>query len=264
MIADRFKEELLKNKILPTLLLAMEANNDLTLTVTTDKNSTGIEDPGGLRNRKSPQNLRCISKEGSIKFRIKNADGIHRWFFEDILTSLLDLKWRWTLFIFCLIYFGTWLLFALFWLSILYLNGDFTQGTSSPDRVPCIDKIKSFGAVFLFSVETQHTTGYGHYQISDECPAAIILLCIQSIVGVLLEGVCVGVVFIKVTRAKKRRATLIFSKKAVVSTRDGKRCLMFRVGDVRTKSHLVHTQVQARVIRRRTTDEGEIIQYDQQ
>ena len=122
----------------------------------------------------------------------------------------------------------------------------------------------SFAAAFLFSVETQHTTGYGFYQVSDDCPPAIILLCIQSIVGVILEGIMVGLVFVKMTRAKKRSATLVFSRNAVICQRDGKLSFMFRVGDLRTKTHLLNTHIRAQVIRRKTTLEGEVIAYHQE
>ena len=81
-------------------------------------------------------------------------------------------------------------------------------------------------------METQHTTGYGFYQLGDGCPEAIILFCLQSIVGVILEGVMVGLVFVRMTRAKRRSATLAFSNKAVIAERDGKLNFMFRVGDL--------------------------------
>lgn len=42
-----------------------------------------------------------------------------------------------------------------------------------------------------------------------------------------------GIVFAKIARPKKRRETLIFSKNAVICMRDGKLCLLFRVGDMR-------------------------------
>ena len=49
----------------------------------------------------------------------------------------------------------------------------------------------------------------------------------------------------------------MFSQSAVVSRRDGQHQLLFRVGDMRTRSHLVASSVRALLIRNRLTAEGE-------
>lgn len=64
-------------------------------------------------------------------------------------------------------------------------------------------------------------------------------------------------IFAKISRPKKRAETLMFSKEATISLRDGALCLMFRIGDMRS-SHLVESHVRAMVIRRRVTKEGEV------
>ena len=74
----------------------------------------------------------------------------------------------------------------------------------------------------------------------------------------------VGLVFVRMTRARSRSATLVFSNKAVIAERDGKLCFMFRVGDLRTRTHLLQAHIRAQVIRRRTTAEGEVINYHQE
>lgn len=53
----------------------------------------------------------------------------------------------------------------------------------------------------------------------------------------------------------------MFSRHAVTCLRDGKLCLMFRVGDLRDKSHIIGAAISAQVIRRKVTEEGEIIPY---
>ena len=55
-----------------------------------------------------------------------------------------------------------------------------------------------------------------------------------------------------------RAKTVVFSKRAVISERDGKLCLVFRVGDMRDDSFIVGAQVSAKIIRRKCTDEGMI------
>ena len=51
----------------------------------------------------------------------------------------------------------------------------------------------------------------------------------------------------------------MFSKRAVISERDGKLCLVFRVGDMRDDSFIVGAQISAKIIRRKCTAEGNIL-----
>lgn len=67
-----------------------------------------------------------------------------------------------------------------------------------------------------------------------------------------------GIVFAKMTRPRQRTQTLLFSKNAVVCQRDGKLCLMFRVGDMR-KSHIIGASIRAELIRPKQTKEGELL-----
>lgn len=73
-----------------------------------------------------------------------------------------------------------------------------------------------------------------------------------------------GLVFAKLARPKKRAMTLIFSKDACISLRDGQLCFLFRVGDMRN-THLVEAHLRLQLIKKRTTEEGEALplqQYD--
>ena len=47
--------------------------------------------------------------------------------------------------------------------------------------------IHNFASAFLFSVETQHTIGYGTRQTTEKCPEAIFLQSLQSVVGVIIQ-----------------------------------------------------------------------------
>lgn len=69
----------------------------------------------------------------------------------------------------------------------------------------------------------------------------------------------VGIVFAKMARPKQRTQTLLFSRNAVIAMRDGLLCLMFRVGDMREKSHLIGSSVRAQLVRPHTTKEGEVL-----
>lgn len=69
----------------------------------------------------------------------------------------------------------------------------------------------------------------------------------------------VGIVFAKMARPKQRSQTLMFSRNSVICQRDGQLCFMFRVGDIREKSHLIGATIRTRFIRSRMTPEGEML-----
>jgi len=70
----------------------------------------------------------------------------------------------------------------------------------------------------------------------------------------------VGTIFAKLSRPKRRTESLLFSRNAAVSLRDGALCLCFRVANMR-QSHLVEVHVRAVLISKKVTEEGEIIPY---
>jgi potassium inwardly-rectifying channel subfamily J len=88
--------------------------------------------------------------------------------------------------------------------------------------------------------------------MSDECIEAIVLLVVQSIIGVIIESLTVGVFIVKLSSmnlqtflnahalikcfykgSKKRAQTVVFSKFAVICKKEnGFLALAFRVSDV--------------------------------
>ncbi|CAB4056719.1 KCNJN [Lepeophtheirus salmonis] len=78
----------------------------------------------------------------------------------------------------------------------------------------------------------------------------------------MIQACMVGTIFAKLSRPKKRAQTLLFSRNAVVSSKDGYLCLQFRVGNMRN-SHLVESHARAILISKRVTSEGEVIPYHQ-
>lgn len=189
-------------------------------------------------------------------------------FLQDIFTTLVDTQWRWTLLCFSLSFVLSWLGFAVIWWLIAFTHGDFDERHLPPFQIennwtPCIYNIFSFTSCILFSIETQHTIGYGSRSTTEECPEAIFVMCVQSIAGVMIQAFMVGIVFAKMSRPKQRTQTLLFSRNAVICQRDGELCFMFRVGDMR-KSHIIGAAVRAQLIRSRTTKEGEVLSQNQQ
>lgn len=88
---------------------------------------------------------------------------------------------------------STWLLFAIIWWIIALTHGDFDPTeTAKPGHNPCIDAVSDFPTAFLFSLETQHTIGYGGRAVTSECPEAVIMIMIQSITGTLVQALMTG------------------------------------------------------------------------
>lgn len=180
-----------------------------------------------------------------------------------MFTTLVDSQWRWTLSIFGICFVGSWLIFALIWWLIVFAHGDLLEehlpeNQADSNWIPCVLNIFGFASCFLFSIETQHTIGYGGRATTEECPEAIFIMCLQSISGMMIQAFMVGIVFAKMTRPKLRTQTLLFSRQAVICQRDGNLCLMFRIGDMR-KSHIIGASIRAQLIRKKQTKEGEIL-----
>ncbi|XP_026317472.1 G protein-activated inward rectifier potassium channel 3-like isoform X2 [Hyposmocoma kahamanoa] len=210
---------------------------------------------------------RAILKNGDCNILKSKISQRRLRFLQDMFTTLVDAQWRWTLLVFTLSFILSWLGFALIWWLIAFTHGDLEENHLPPMQDssgwnPCVLNIHDFTSCFLFSIETQHTIGYGARTTTEECPEAIFIMCLQSIVGVMIQAFMVGIVFAKMTRPKHRTQTLLFSKYAVVCQRDSELCLMFRVGDLR-KSHIIGACVRAQLIRSRTTKEGELLSHYQ-
>ncbi|KAK1879742.1 G protein-activated inward rectifier potassium channel 3 [Dissostichus eleginoides] len=145
--------------------------------------------------------------------------------------------------------------------SHAYLRGDLDH-LGDDTWTPCVHNVNSFISAFLFSIETETTIGYGHRVITDKCPVGTMLLLLQAILGSMVNAFMVGCMFVKISQPNKRAETLVFSKHAVISLRDDKLCLMFRVGDLRS-SHIVGANMRAKLIKSKQTQEGEFIPLDQ-
>uniref|UniRef100_A0A4W4FNM5 G protein-activated inward rectifier potassium channel 2 n=1 Tax=Electrophorus electricus TaxID=8005 RepID=A0A4W4FNM5_ELEEL len=203
---------------------------------------------------------RYVRKDGKCNVHHGNVRETYR-YLTDIFTTLVDLKWRFNLFIFVLVYTVTWLFFGLMWWLIAYTRGDLDH-IGDDAWTPCVNNLEGFVSAFLFSIETETTIGYGYRVITDKCPEGIVLLLVQSVLGSIVNAFMVGCMFVKISQPKKRAETLVFSTNAVISMRDGRLCLMFRVGDLRN-SHIVEASIRAKLIKSKQTKEGEFIPLNQ-
>ncbi|KAG1928952.1 potassium inwardly rectifying channel subfamily J member 11, like [Pimephales promelas] len=210
------------------------------------------------RIRPKSQRARFITKSGSCNVAHKNIREQGR-FLQDVFTTMVDLKWQHSLLIFTSAFLCSWMLFAMVWWLLAFAHGDLEpQDPNDPGPVPCVTSIHSFTSAFLFSIEVQVTIGFGGRMVTEECPLAIIVLIIQNILGLIINAIMLGCVFMKTAQANRRAETLIFSRNAVIAPRNGRPTLMFRVGDLR-KSMIISATIQLQVIRRTVTAEGEVI-----
>ncbi|KAK7794849.1 hypothetical protein R5R35_002881 [Gryllus longicercus] len=207
---------------------------------------------------------RMVLKNGECNISRRRVLGSQRMrLVQDLFTSMVDLPWRWILLILGISFFGSWLFFGVLWWIVAYAHGDL-----EPDHLPamqkennwtpCLTEVYNFTSCFLFSMENQHTTGFGGRAPTEECPEAIFLMCAQAIVGVTLQTAMLGIVFAKIIRPKQRTRTILFSDNAVVCLRDGALCLMFRLADMR-KSHIIEASMHVLLVQRRVTAEGELL-----
>lgn len=219
------------------------------------------------RNRRSSRRprQRFVDKDGRCNVTFVNMSERGQRYLSDLFTTCVDIRWRWMLVIFTLSFILSWLLFGfVFWL-IASAHGDLSiklppssesgetgsEGKSDRDvtvEEPCFLQVNSFMAAFLFSLETQTSIGYGFRSVTEECPLAVLAVVLQCIVGCIIDAFIIGAVMAKIAKPKKRNETLVFSDTAVVALRDGKLCMMWRVGNLR-KSHLVEAHVRAQLLK---------------
>lgn len=196
---------------------------------------------------------RLVKKSGDLKVLAKNVPRKTKLYLADIFTTMIDLRWKWVILIFMTCYIFSWTLFAFIWWLIAILRGSSV----------CVSKVDNWTAAFLFSVETQETIGYGEKAITTKCPEAVIILQLQSLVGLLIDAFMLGLTFAKLSRPRERMRTVVFSNYAVIAPRDGKMCLMLRIGDIR-KSQIVDASVRLQLFRTWTTKEGKEIPFYQE
>ena len=66
---------------------------------------------------------RLINKSGELKVLPKNVPRKMRRYLSDIFTTMIDLRWKWVIFIFVSSYIISWVLFGFMWWLVAYLRG---------------------------------------------------------------------------------------------------------------------------------------------
>ena len=83
----------------------------------------------------------------------------------------------------------------------------------------------------LFCDDLYHA-GYGN-TYPNECWAAAWLIMVQSVLGMIMDAITIGIVFARISHPKQRGRTIAISDSAVISRRDGILKFMFRIADIR-------------------------------
>nr|UZS41056.1 inward rectifier potassium channel 3 [Nilaparvata lugens] len=183
---------------------------------------------------------------------------------QDFFTFMMECRWRTLLLLFFTSFLISWLIFAALYWAVAFGHGDLRgyEELHDPTKEPCVTMMDDFISCFLFSMETQYSSGYGTRSPTTECPEAVFLVGFQSIFGALLQLSMSGIIFAKFARPKMRQQAIMFSEKAVISLRDRSLCLMFRVGDCR-KFRLLGATLNARLLQHRVSAEGEKLPHYQ-
>ncbi|XP_055919349.1 ATP-sensitive inward rectifier potassium channel 11-like isoform X2 [Eupeodes corollae] len=240
----------LRNKLKPNNWIGstIELNNDV------KKNDLS---------RFSKRTCRLIEQNGNENVQFLKVPQKSWRYCKDLVTTLIEMEWKYTIAIFVASFFTSWFFFGVLWYLIAYYNGDLTFDEITGERMgkgrePCVLGATTFVGMLLHSIETQTTVGFGVRTPSADCPESMFVFILQIIASIGIEGAMVSVIYAKTARPTRQLAKMRFSNKAVVCCRDGKLCLMFRVCDPR-KQQVIGTKIRAYVLINRVTTEGELL-----
>ena len=196
----------------------------------------------------SSSHNRIVSKQGSYRVKLeKSKKTVFKHYLKDTFTTLVDAKWRWSTLIFLMGFLLTWIMFGIIYLAFARSHGDLEE--HDENFVVCIKNVHDFTSAILFSIETQHTIGYGFRYVTTECPHIILVVFLQFIIGLGVQCLTAALIFSKLIRSKKRGESIVFSQKACLAVVDGQWRLMIRVADFR-KSKLVGVKAKGILFKR--------------
>ena len=196
-----------------------------------------------------PVRKRLVEKNGQKNVRSRHIPRSR--YALDIFTTIIDARWKWMIVFFIVSYVFTWTLCATLWWLIMKGRGTDKE---------CFQGVFNWVSAFLYSIETQQTIGYGSRVLNAHCPEATLLLMIQTVIGMMLDAILLGLVFAKLARPNKRSSTILFSENATITKRDNIFCLLFQVADVR-KRQLPEAHIRAYLYRSIKTKEGRKIPF---
>jgi inward rectifier potassium channel len=163
--------------------------------------------------------------------------GLERRSFDDLYHFMMEASWTRLILFIAAMYLGTNAIFA----SLYLLGGDSISGAEKG----------SFSDAFFFSVQTLSTVGYG--VMAPKGVVGSTLVTFEAFVGLLGMAMASGLMFSKFARPTAR---VIFSSKVIITTRNGKRCLVLRMANGRG-NEIVEATLRISVLKPEVTAEGE-------
>lgn len=179
---------------------------------------------------------RLINMDGSVNIR---QVGLRRRLMTDVYHRLLTCTWPRFLGLLMAFYLASNAGFAvLYWLD----PGGIENARAG-----------SYADAFYFSIQTLATIGYGRFAPLDTY--SHLLVTVESAVGLLWSALTTGLVFAKFARPTAR---VMFSRVAVITSRDGVPSLVFRLANERS-NQIVEAQLRLTAFRTEKTLEGETV-----
>lgn len=154
----------------------------------------------------------------------------------DLYYDLMRRPWRWLIAFLAAVFVLANLSFAL-----LY--------SLQPDGFHGSDHI-GFREAFDFSVQTFATIGYG--ALSPKTMYTNLLVTAEALAGIIYSAIATGLVFSKFSRPSAR---VLFSEPMVITRRNGRRYLQFRLANARG-NELVEASLRVTMLKTETTTEG--------
>lgn len=216
---------------------------------------------GNALNWSSKDGFRFVDKSGHINVAYSSIGRVKS-MHSNVILFVMQAEWWLVL---TLVLFGfivSWFFFAFLYFLVSIEHGDFVLNedddaaasnltdaaqTYARQGEKCVQDVHNFLSALLFSIETQHTIGYGSRYITTECMGGILVLTFQCSLGYLLQVIVTQIVFTKISRPTgenapggdfDRRASIflgksqfvVFSDHALIAPRNNHLTLTFRIG----------------------------------
>lgn len=209
------------------------------------------------------QRNRLVSKDGICNIEFSNVGYGSRFsYMSDIWATLLEIHWTFLMFFYSASFVLSWFLFGLLWYWIGRSNGDLLWQNPPANHSACVINVCDMTSAFLYSLETQTFIAYGMRVITTLCPGAVTVYVLQVIFGTVITCFCGGVVLGKISLPQRRTKAIMFSKTAVICSKQEALCLKIRVANLR-KSLMIGTKIYGKLIRAAVTPQNETLIMDQ-
>lgn len=157
-------------------------------------------------------NNRILLKTGGANVFLNRIPNKSLRYVRDLANTLIHTRWRWILLSLFLANAVAYIIFAFMWMFISVWNGDH-QITDVSKK--CVEGTTTFTGYLLLSIETLTTIGFGEIYPVD-CHEGWVILTLQELVGVAIQGALVSAVYVKLAKPYNDLPLNLFSRRCVV------------------------------------------------